>query len=97
MKPIISTIDNKVKAKWNQLFKAGYYLRPCVYENTTNFEIAKDLHPVNCNASRSVYGIVNSNTAKLLSQFFGFRFSKPTEYNGKGDTVGNWKLLQHYY
>lgn len=86
-------VDNKVKQKYINLVKDGFYIRPCKYENTTIYEITKD-SGINL---RSVYGEVNKNTAKTLSLLFGFIHKNETEYYGKATPVSNYHIRKTYY
>ena len=88
----MKTINNKhIGVK---LIKDGYYLKSCVYDNTTIYQITKDLHPINCSAYRIVYGEVNKITAKALEKQIGFKIKNKTEYVGKTETIGNYMIRQ---
>ena len=85
-------LNNKIKAQFNRLFKDGYYIRPCIYSNTTIFEITKDLNPVDCKAYRTTFGEVNKTTAILLNKIFGFVIKNKCEYFGKAETISNYHV-----
>lgn len=86
------TPNNKARAKFLKLFNYGYYLRPCKYDNTTIFEICKDLNPVSCSAYRTTHGEVNKTTAVYLKKLFGFVVKNSCEYFGTSETISNWNI-----
>lgn len=89
------TIPNKIKQIYFNLLKDGYYLRPCIYEDGTVYEIVKDLNPVNCSAYRKIFGTVNRTTANFLKHYFGFKTGKKTLYFGfKEVVVKDWEIIR---
>ena len=90
--PLYREIDNKVKAKYKRLFNEGFYLRPCVFDNCIEYQLVKDINPVNCRAYRKFHGVVNYHTAMMLKKYWGFVIRNKVLYFGKGEPVGNWEI-----
>ena len=92
-KPLFKEINNRVKQRYFNLYKTGYYLKPCIFDNCTVYNLCKDLNPAsNCNAQRRLYAEMNYFTALMLKEYFGFIIKSETKYFGKGNPVESYSI-----
>ncbi|HOV89028.1 MAG TPA: hypothetical protein PLB74_03175 [Candidatus Paceibacterota bacterium] len=82
-------MNNKVKQRYSNLVKEGYYLKQEVFKNTTIYAIAKDLHCNSFRATRRIYGEVPKDVADKLVSYFGFKVKCKTLYFGNAEPVQN--------
>ena len=88
--------SNKVIQRYLNLVKDGYYLRPCVYDNTTIVQITKDMQPSKTGFHRRVFGEVNENTSRILISLFNFNLRQQKLYFGYHKRISNNTIIQTF-
>lgn len=82
-------ISNKIKQRYINLFKEGYFFKVKKFNNGSVFSLVKQFDASN-NEAVAIFRIefeTNEKTAKFMQKMFGFSIHKPINYFGNAEIV----------